>query len=131
MLTISTFRGKEWWSEETAVLTEFSGFRKTKLKIKNSEFDVSGESRLRGNLLGLESQVVLEMRKIKKVIRRVMEMELKHKGKKLLNILNLRRKRIQLKRELVLALRWMSHRLERRCKWLHLALLYIMANPQM
>lgn len=39
MLTISAFRGKVRWSEEEAMLTDFLGFKRTKLRIKNTEFD--------------------------------------------------------------------------------------------
>lgn len=39
MLPICAFSGKAWWSEEEAMMTDFSSFRRTKLKIKNTEFD--------------------------------------------------------------------------------------------
>lgn len=39
MLTVGGFRGKAWWEEEEADMIQFSRFRKSKLRIKNFEFD--------------------------------------------------------------------------------------------
>lgn len=38
-LTLAEFRGKQWWAEEEALMCDFFYFRKSKLRIKNSQFD--------------------------------------------------------------------------------------------